>query len=61
VTLLDRLQLDVDAWLDLMMSAGAMIGAAINSLAARAAEAARRGTRWIVDTVAGLYRQPDTG
>jgi len=56
--ILDRLQIDVDAWLDLMRSAGALIGAAIGDAAARAAEALRRGAKWIVDRTAGLYRRP---
>ena len=59
--LLERLDLDADAWLQEMRGSGFLLGAAIGSVAARAAEAARRGARWVVDTVAGLYRQPQAG
>lgn len=57
--ILDRLQLDLDAWLDLMRRGGSFLGGAFGHLAARAAEAIRRGTKWIVDITCGLYRDPE--
>jgi hypothetical protein len=59
--ILDRLQLDLDAWLDLMANRGSFRGGAFGALAARAAEALRRGARWIVDITRGLYREPAAG
>jgi REP element-mobilizing transposase RayT len=56
--ILDRLHIDVDAWLNVMRSAGALIGTAIGDVAAQATEALRRGAKWIVDRTAGLYRKP---
>ena len=47
--ILERLDLDLDAWLDLMRSAGSFLGGAFGRAAARAREAIRRGARWIVD------------
>jgi len=54
--ILERLHLDVEAWMDLMHRAGAFRGSAFGSLTARAREAGRRGARWIVDVTGGLYR-----
>jgi len=57
--ILERLDLDLDAWLDLMRSAGSFLGGAFGRAAARAREAIRRGARWIVDVTRGLYREPE--
>lgn len=54
--ILDRLRLDLDAWLFLMRSGGNFGGGSFGALASRATEAVRRGARWIVNTTAGLYR-----
>lgn len=56
--ILDRLELelDLDAWLGLMQLGGSIRGGAFGRLAARAAEALRRGTRWVDDIACGLYR-----
>ena len=60
--ILERLDIDCEAWLAIMRSAGNLLGAAIGNAAARAAEAIRRGAKWIVDRTAGLYRRrPATG
>lgn len=53
--ILQRLDLDVDAWLALMRSHGRFIGTAIGHYAARAAEATRRGLRWIRNTLPELF------
>jgi hypothetical protein len=55
--ILERLQIDVDTWVDAMCSMGRMIGSAIGSAMARAAEALRRGVRWIADK-ARIHRPP---
>nr|MDA3960553.1 hypothetical protein [Planctomycetota bacterium] len=55
--ILDRLDLDLDRWLDAVTSAGRFLGSAIGSAAARALEAARRGVAWIVDK-ARIHRPP---
>ena len=47
--ILDRLDLELDAWLDLMRGAGSFLGGAFGRAAERAREAIRRGARWIVD------------
>lgn len=57
--ILERLNLDLDAWMNLMRAAGSFLGGAFGHLAARAREAIRRGTKWIVDVTRGLYRQPE--
>lgn len=57
--ILDRLHLDLDAWMDLMRAAGSFLGGAFGHLAARAREAIRRGAAWIVDITRRLYREPD--
>jgi len=57
--ILDRLNLDLNAWMDLMRNAGSFIGGAFGHLAARAHEAIRRGAKWIVDITRGLYREPE--
>lgn len=53
--ILQRLDLDVEAWLILMRSHGRCIGTAIGHYAARAAEATRRGLRWIRNTLPELF------
>ena len=55
--ILDRLDLDFDAWLDLMRAAGSFLGGAFGRAAARIRLAIRRGARWIVDVTRGLYRE----
>jgi REP element-mobilizing transposase RayT len=57
--ILDRLQLDLDAWLDLMRRGGSFLGGAFGHLAERTSEAIRRGVKWIVDITCGLYRDPE--
>ena len=57
--ILDRLRLDLDAWLSLMERGGSFRGGAFGHFAARAAEALRRGAKWIVDITRGLYREPE--
>ena len=57
--ILDRLNLDIDAWMELMRHAGSFLGGAFGHLAARAREAFRRGAKWIVDVTRGLYREPE--
>jgi REP element-mobilizing transposase RayT len=47
--ILQRLDLDVGAWSDVMLGAGHFRGAAVGNLANLIAEAARRGLQWIVD------------
>ncbi len=54
--ILDRLRIDLDAWLALMRSGGHFGIGSFGALASRAREALRRGARWIVDTTNGLYR-----
>ena len=53
--ILERLHLDLSAWMELMHHAGAFHGSAFGNVAARAREAVRRGARWIVDVTCGLY------
>jgi putative transposase len=53
--ILQRLDLDVDAWLALMRSHGRFIGTAIGHYAARAAVAAKRGLNWIRNTIPELF------
>ena len=54
--ILDRLRIDLDAWLSLMRSGGHFGLGSFGGLASRAREALRRGAQWIIDTTAGLYR-----
>jgi hypothetical protein len=54
--ILDRLRIDLDAWLSLMRSGGHFGLGSFGALASRAREALRRGAKWIVNTTAGLYR-----
>lgn len=56
--ILERLDLDVTTWLRLMSSGGGFGRGAVGALASRAREALRRGTRWLMDLTAGLYRTP---
>ena len=60
--ILERLRIDLDAWLGLMRSGGHFGLGSFGALASRAREALRRGARWLIDTTAGLYRddQPST-
>ena len=53
--ILDRLRIDLDAWLSLMRSGGHFGLGSFGALASRAREALRRGAKWIIDTTAGLY------
>lgn len=53
--ILDRLDLDLQAWLKFIRDPGPMIGTAIGSAANLASEAARRGARWVVGTLP-IYR-----
>ena len=53
--ILERLHLDVAAWMNLMHRAGAFRGTAFGNPTARLREAVRRGARWIVDVTCGLY------
>ena len=55
--ILERLQIDVDTWVDAMCSMGRMIGTAIGSTVARGAEAILRGLKWIADK-ARIHRPP---
>jgi putative transposase len=54
--ILERLHLDLDAWLGLMRSGGHIGLGTFGSLASRAHEALRRGAKWIINTTAGIYR-----
>lgn len=54
--ILDRLRIDLDAWVSLMRSGGHFGLGSFGALASRAREALRRGAKWIIDTTAGLYR-----
>ena len=54
--ILDRLRIDLDAWLSLMRSCGHFGLGSFGALASRAREALRRVAKWIVNTTAGLYR-----
>ena len=54
--ILERLQLDLDVWLDLMAHGGHLGHGSIGALASRAREALRRGAQWIVDRTVGLYQ-----
>ena len=63
--ILDRLHINLDAWMSLMRSGGHFGLGSFGALASRAREALRRGSKWIIDTTAGLYRddlppEPDT-
>ena len=55
--ILERLDLDIQSWIGLMQSHGKFIGTAIGHYAARAAEAARRGLRWIKNTLPDVFSQ----
>ena len=52
--ILERLELDVNAWFKALSTAGRFLGTAVGSLATRAQEALRRGVNWIADK-AGFY------
>lgn len=47
--ILERLQIDVDSWLDVMLSHGKFLGTAVGALVNLITEAGRRGIRWITD------------
>ena len=53
--ILERLNLDPTAWLNLMHSGGSFHGGAFGNVAARTTEALRRSLKWLVDTTRGLY------
>jgi REP element-mobilizing transposase RayT len=53
--ILVRLDIDESAWSRELARTGGMFGTAVGSAAARAAEAIRRGTKWIA-TVLDIYR-----
>jgi len=58
--ILERLHLDLAAWLELMHHGGAFHGdafhgSAFGNVAVRTREAVRRGARWIVDVTCALY------
>ena len=53
--ILERLDIEVDAWLGTMCRSGRLLGTAIGSVWSRAREATRRGVKRIVDK-AGFYR-----
>ena len=55
--ILARLDLDVETWLEAMLSPGRFLGGAIGSATARAAEALRRGVKWVVDR-AKIHKPP---
>jgi putative transposase len=55
--ILERLDIDERAWTTAMSGGGQFLGTAIGSAFARAKEAVRRGTKWIVDRM-GMYRPP---
>lgn len=54
--ILDRLRINLDAWLALMRSGGHFGLGSFGALASHALEALRGGAKWIIDTTAGLYR-----
>jgi len=47
--ILERLQIDVDSWLDVMLSHGKFLGTAVGALVNLVKEAGRRGLKWIAD------------
>ncbi|MBA3939187.1 MAG: hypothetical protein H0X38_17200 [Planctomycetes bacterium] len=55
--ILERLEIDAEAWIDIMMHGGRFLGTAIGSAVARAHEAVRRGMRWVADRLK-LHRHP---
>jgi len=56
--ILERLELDVASWVAAMSEPGRLLGTAIGSAAARAAEALRRGTRRVVDKFRAYRPEP---
>ena len=57
--ILARLNIETDAWITAMTSGGCFLGSAIGSAVSRAAEALRRGVKWVVDRMK-LHRAPQT-
>jgi hypothetical protein len=55
--ILTRLEIDAEAWVDIMMHGGRFLGSGIGSAVARAGEAVRRGVKWVVDRLR-LHRAP---
>lgn len=53
--ILERLQIDVDTWLNVMLSHGRFMATAVGTVAHLVNEAARRGLKWIVDKT-GIHR-----
>jgi len=47
--ILERLQIDVDSWLNVMFSHGKFLGTAVGALINLVTEATRRGIQWIAD------------
>jgi hypothetical protein len=47
--ILERLQIDVDSWVDVMFSHGKFLGTAVGALINLVTEATRRGIQWIAD------------
>ncbi len=47
--ILQRLQIDVDAWLDVMRGRSHFLGTAVGALATLVCEATRRGVKWIAE------------
>ncbi len=47
--ILRRLQIDVDAWLDVMRGRSHFLGTAVGALARLVSEATRRGVKWIAE------------
>jgi len=47
--ILDRLRIDTDRWLAVMLSHGSFLGTAVGTITALAKEALRRGVRWVAD------------
>ena len=56
--ILERLNLDPTAWLNLMHNGGSFPGGAFGHLAARTTEALCRGIKWMVDLTRVLNRSP---
>lgn len=47
--ILERLRIDTDRWLEVMLSHGSFLGTAVGTITALATEALRRGVRWVAD------------
>ncbi len=60
VFILARLDIELKAWLRCMQGWRQFLGSAVGGLAARAAEAGRRGLRWVQNRC-GLFARPAVG